>query len=109
MPALDLGPHLGYADALQQQFLLLPEIGHGVVGEGLDLLREALPGVLQLCLENLGGVEAPAATTVPSADSTRPSSMVTRSPSCTEVKIWSPTLSISGIPASIKMPGPRFG
>ena len=58
VPALDPGRHVGYADPLEQQLLLLAEVGHGVLGEGLDLVRQPLPRVLQLLLEDLGGVES---------------------------------------------------
>ena len=57
VPALDLGPHIGDADAFEQQLLLHPEVDHGVLGERLDLVRQALAGVLQLLFEDLGGVE----------------------------------------------------
>ena len=51
----------------------------------------------------------PSATTAPLRSTSRPPSRVSRSPSCTSVKICSPTSSISGIPASSRRPGPRFG
>ena len=65
MPALDLGADLGHADAFEQQFFLLAEIDHRVVREGLDLLRQALAGVLQLLSRISVVYSVPSATTVP--------------------------------------------
>src|SRR4051794_25048709 len=59
VPALDLGADLRHADTLEEQLLLLAEIGHGVEREGVDLVRQPGPGLLELLLEDLGGEQGP--------------------------------------------------
>jgi hypothetical protein len=57
MTALDRCDHIGHADPLQKQLLLYAQVGHGVVSERLDLVGQAVAGIFQVVLEDLGGIE----------------------------------------------------
>ena len=51
--ALELGPDVGDADAVEEQVPLAAEVLHRVGGEGLELHREAGPGLAHLGLDEV--------------------------------------------------------
>ena len=87
---------------------LLAEVLHRVAGERLELRRQAGPRLLHGELDRLGVCSTPLAMTSPPRYRVSPSRR-TVSPSRSRLMTSPPTSSTSGMPAAIRISGPRLG